>query len=146
MDMHIRYESQCDWIGSGYKNFIMTQVLCTESSSFNSLVPERCGWNINLIIFKLPPRIYIYIYIYIYWAFSMEYALRGTPWYLTDDLSTLVQIMAWCCQATSHYLKQCWLSSRPQWVNSQRPSYIIWLHRSGSTLAHVMVYCLMTSS
>ena len=26
---------------------------------------------------------------------------------LTDDKSTLVQVMAWCCQATSHYLNQC---------------------------------------
>ena len=46
----------------------------------------------------------------------------------TDDKSTLVQVMAWCRQATSHYLSQCWpryLSSygmtRPQWVNSVTP-------------------------
>ena len=26
----------------------------------------------------------------------------------TDDQSTLVQVMAWCRQATSHYLSQCW--------------------------------------
>ena len=39
-------------------------------------------------------------------------------------VSTLVQVMACCCQATSHYLKQCWLKSmlsydftRTQWVN-----------------------------
>ena len=38
--------------------------------------------------------------------------------------STLVQVMAWCRQATSHYLSQCWPRSqspygitRPQWVN-----------------------------
>ena len=43
---------------------------------------------------------------------------------LTDDKSTSVQVMAWCRQATSHYLIQCWPSSmlpygitRPQWVN-----------------------------
>ena len=37
---------------------------------------------------------------------------------------TLVQVMAWCHQATSHYLSQCWPRSlspygvtRPQWVN-----------------------------
>ena len=41
----------------------------------------------------------------------------------TDDKSTLVQVMAWCRQATSHYLNQCWPRSklpygvtRPQWV------------------------------
>ena len=27
---------------------------------------------------------------------------------LADDRSTLVQVMAWCHQATSHYLNQCW--------------------------------------
>ena len=25
-----------------------------------------------------------------------------------DDKSLLVQVMAWCCQATRHYLKLCW--------------------------------------
>ena len=46
------------------------------------------------------------------------------PLDLTDDKSTLVQVMAWCHQATSHYLGQCWPRSmspygvtRPQWVN-----------------------------
>ena len=46
------------------------------------------------------------------------------PLNLTDDKSTLVQVMAWCRQATSHYLSQCWTRSlspygvaRPQWVN-----------------------------
>ena len=28
----------------------------------------------------------------------------------TDDKSTLVQVMAWCRQAASHYLSQCWPS------------------------------------
>ena len=39
--------------------------------------------------------------------------------------STLVQVMTWCRQATSHYLSQCWPRSllpygvtRPQWVNT----------------------------
>ena len=43
---------------------------------------------------------------------------------LIDGKSTLVQVMAWCCQATSHYQSQCWPRSmslngvtRPQWVN-----------------------------
>ena len=43
---------------------------------------------------------------------------------LINDKSTLVQVMAWCRQATSHYLNQCWPRSptpygvtRPQWVN-----------------------------
>ena len=56
-----------------------------------------------------------------------------------DDKSTLVQVMAWCHQATSHYLSQCWPRSlspygipRPQWVNLKwiwmdGESWISWL-------------------
>ena len=59
---------------------------------------------------------------------------------LTDDKSTLVQVMAWCRQATSHYLSQCWPCSmlpygvtRPQWVKYTRyqsPSCVWTLHIS----------------
>ena len=55
---------------------------------------------------------------------SSEIALRWTSLDLSDDKSKLVQGMAWCCQATSHYLNNCWPGSllpygvtRPQWVN-----------------------------
>ena len=43
------------------------------------------------------------------WGISCEIALRWMSLGLTDDVSTLVQVMAWCHQATSHYLSQCWL-------------------------------------
>ena len=45
-------------------------------------------------------------------AFRSSYddALRWMPQDLTDDKSTLVQVMAWCRQVSSHYLSQCWLS------------------------------------
>ena len=57
--------------------------------------------------------------------FSNDSAPRWMPWDLTNLKSTLVQVMAWCRQSTSHYyLSQCWPSSmsphgitRPQWVN-----------------------------
>ena len=55
------------------------------------------------------------------------------PWDLTDDKSTLVQVMAWCRQAPSHYLSQCWPSSmspygvtRPQWVKCSLTSEPHW--------------------
>ena len=57
------------------------------------------------------------------WGISCKIALRWMPLDLTDDKSTLVQVMAWCHQATSHYLSQCWPRftlpygvTRPQWV------------------------------
>ena len=61
------------------------------------------------------------------------------PLNLTDDKSTLVQVMAWCHQATSHYLSQCWPRSmspngvtRPQRVKhkSVEFSYAHILHFS----------------
>ena len=55
---------------------------------------------------------------------SNENAFRWMPSDLTDDKPTLVQVMAWCRQATSHYLSQYWARFmslygiiRPQWVN-----------------------------
>ena len=46
----------------------------------------------------------------------------------SDDKSTLIQVMAWCHQAASHCLNQCWPSSmspcgitRDQWINTLRP-------------------------
>ena len=37
-----------------------------------------------------------------------EIVLRWLTQNLTNDKSTLVQVMAWCHQATSHYLNHCW--------------------------------------
>ena len=54
---------------------------------------------------------------------SRENALIWMLLGFTDDKSTLVQVMAWCRQATSHYLSKCWPRSmlpygvtRPQCV------------------------------
>ena len=55
---------------------------------------------------------------------SSEIAFRWTSLNLGNDKSTLVQVMARCRQARSHYLNQCRPRSlppygvtRPQWVN-----------------------------
>ena len=59
--------------------------------------------------------------------------LRWMSLDLTDDKSALVQVMAWCRQATSHYLSQCWPRSpspygvsRPQWVNNCHGDMSFW--------------------
>ena len=41
---------------------------------------------------------------------AVKFALRRMSLDLTDGNSTLVLMMAWCHQATSHYLSQCWPS------------------------------------
>ena len=45
--------------------------------------------------------------------------------------STLVQLLAWCCQATSYYLNPCWQrpmmaygTTGPQWVNQHDTLYL----------------------
>ena len=82
----------------------------------NSLAPGRFQSNFRKVIFKLT-------LVNGGWGISYKIALRRMPQDLTDDKSILVQVMAWCHQATSHYLSQCWPRSmspngvtRPQWV------------------------------
>ena len=77
----------------------------------------------------------------------------GCHWTLLMIKSTLVQVMALCIKATSHYLNQCWPRyslpydvTGPHWVNSLWQSDAIWRHRSGSILAQVMAFCLMAPS
>ena len=62
------------------------------------------------------------------WGICCKIALGWLPLNHICDKSTLVQVMAWCHQATSHYRNQCWPRSptpngvaRPQWVNTWRP-------------------------
>ena len=86
-------------------------------SHLNSLAPGEFEWNFRYVIFKQ-------ILVINGWGISCEIALIWMSLDFTDDQSTLVQVMAWCCQATIHYLSQCWPRSlppygvtRPQWVN-----------------------------
>ena len=66
------------------------------------------------------------------WGISCEIALIWMSLDFTDDQSTLIQVMARCRQAVSHYLSQCWPRSlspygatRPQWVNSISADFIV---------------------
>ena len=84
---------------------------------FNSMASRRCGCNLILVILKRISRRNTL-------SISSETTLSWLQQDLTDDQSTLVQVMAWCRQATSHYLSQFWTSSMllygitlGQWVN-----------------------------
>ena len=60
------------------------------------------------------------------WGISYEIVLKWMPLDLTDDKSTLVQVMAWCGQAPSHYLSQCW----PRFMSPSgvtRPHIVNWI-------------------
>ena len=87
----------------------------------NPLAHERCWSNFTSASFKIILQIDIL-------STPSDIGLSWVPLNLTDGKSTLVQVMAWCCQATTHYLIQCWPRSispygitGPQWVN------VIWM-------------------
>ena len=67
----------------------------------NSLAPGKFEWNFRCLIFQIISMIDG-------WGISGELALRWMSLNLSDDNSTLVQVMALCCQTPSHYLNQCW--------------------------------------
>ena len=68
----------------------------------------RFKWNFRQVIFSI-------ISVVGALGISCELVLRWMPLKLTDDKSTLVHVMAWCYQAPSHYLNQCWPSSLMPW-------------------------------
>ena len=86
----------------------------------NSLTSGRFKVNFRWVVFKL-------ILVVNGWDIYCETALIWVSLDHTYDKSTLAQVMAWCHQATSHYLSQCWPRSlspygvtRPQWVKSHQ--------------------------
>ena len=97
----------CDFtvMGWGNSSFVL----------FNSLAPGKFELNFRHVIFKP-------ILVIDGWDIPCEIALLWMSLDITDDQSSLVLVMAWCRQATSHYLSQCWPRSlspfgvtRPQW-------------------------------
>ena len=92
------------------RNVLLTQI--------NSLAPGEFEWNFRHAIFKQ-------ILVIDGWGKTCKITLIGMSLDVTDDQSTLVQVMAWCRQATSHYLGLCWPRSllpygvtRPQRVKA----------------------------
>ena len=115
-------------------------ILVRWNQRVNWLAPRKFKWYFRYLIFHIITE-------NDGWGISCELALRWMSLDLTDDKSTLVQVMAWCLQATSHYLSQCWLRSMlpngvtgPQWVNLELPLF------SGPlcTLTCTMALCHVT--
>ena len=72
-----------------------------KSALVNSLAPGKFQWNFRHVISRQ-------ILVIVGWGISCEIAIIWMALDFTDYQSTLVQVMAWCHQATSHYLSQCW--------------------------------------
>ena len=104
-------------------------------SLFNSLAAGKFEWHFRYLIFQI-------ISVIDGWRISCELALRWMSLDSTDDKSTLVQVMSWCCQATSHYMSQCWPRSlspydvtRPQWVKLVVQLFPPWINVHVYTLS-----------
>ena len=92
------------WIGAQESNEWNGQLWASfELSEVNSLVPGNCGSNFESLIFKL-------IIQNCSLGSHCEIAVKWMPQNITKKKSTLVKVMAWCLQATSHYQSQSWLS------------------------------------
>ena len=84
--------------------------------AINSLAPVRCCSDFKNIIFELIMQDSIL-------ATHCDIVLMWMAENLTNNLSKLVQVMAWCHQIASHYLINCWPRSLlpcgvtgPQWA------------------------------
>ena len=91
-------QTQC-WLHS---SFPVKFPLAYIPSNIHSLAPGKFEWHFRYLFFQ------IISVIDGGWGISWELVLRWMSLDLTDDKSTLVQVMAWCRQATSHYLSQWW--------------------------------------
>ena len=108
---------------------------CWGACGVNSLAPDRHGSNF---------KCWILLHILMVDVLG-EIVIRWMPQDLTDVNSKLVQVVAWCHQAPSHYLSQCWLSSmstygvtRGQWVITLRPGQK-WCHFAKNIFKHIFL-------
>ena len=94
--------------------------ICYFHNDWNLMIvyinPQRCGCDFKSVIFKSILGIDIL-------STCCKIELSWIPQNSISSTSTLVQVMAWCRQTTSHNLSQCWpifMSpygiTRPQWV------------------------------
>ena len=70
-------------------------------------------------------RYVIFKLIFVMYLFC-EIALKWISMNPTDDKSALVQVMAWCPQATSHYLSQCWPRSLSPLCQNELTLKLLW--------------------
>ena len=88
------HESSCSEVGN----------VCYQSFGMMSSL-DHCiwmfGWNLRQVLFKLILVIHV-------WGVFLWILPCGCHWTVTDDKSTILQVMAWCRKATSHFLDQWW--------------------------------------
>ena len=83
---------------AGLSTHIFNRILDDWPGRFNALAPGRFAWNFRWLIFKF------------LWLMAEAFLVIALGWMSQDpiDDKSLVQVMAWCHQAKSHYLSQWW--------------------------------------
>ena len=119
---------------------------CTRPRWVNTLRPRQNGRYFADDIFKcisLNENAWI----------SLKISLKFVPKVRINNIPALVQIMAWRRPGDKPLSEPMMVSllmhicvTRPQWVNALWPRATICLHRTGSTLAHVMACRLAAPS
>ena len=102
--------------------FLESQPDLPGANELTDCPPVRYGSNFSSAFFKLILRINVLILRIDVSSTSCEIGVRWVPQNTSDDESTLVQVMAWCRQATSHYLSQCWPKSMLLYGFTRPPS------------------------
>ena len=118
----VKYDMQEVYSQHCYKNVICMAAMFL-SPSVNSLPRGRHWCKLKLAIFQLIWRIDTLSIVY-------EITFMWMSSNFTDNLSTMVQVMAWCHEALSHYLNQCWTRyMRPYGATRSRSNEygVIWL-------------------
>ena len=95
---------------------LMRSNSCYSSPPTTPHTPLMCMYNMGLINSFAPGRYHNNFEIIIFKCIVQnsslgthsEIALKWMSQNIIYEKSTLVQVMAWCHQATSHYLSQCW--------------------------------------
>ena len=113
LPVHLFISQSCCWADDVIQCERREPARSRGSAPINSLFP---GFDFKCLVFKCILLI-IFRGIFQWFAFMWMAAVPA------DEKSTLVQVMAWYRQASSHYMNQCWLKSmtpcvatRPQWV------------------------------
>ena len=103
----------------------------------NSIAPDICGSNFKSIFLEYILQIKL--------MSTCENALRWMPQNTFDVESILVQVMAWCHQATSHYLSHCWpISMSPYGVTRPHWDKLLWKTCSSITVKPVKCINFLT--
>ena len=99
---HVLLQWEHGMSGSRYiTNHLSGPLIDSCINHINSLFPGISGCDFENAIFNLVLLTGILRSTY-------DNTFRWLPQDFSDDKLTLVQVMAWCHQAPSHYLSQCW--------------------------------------